>query len=125
MSMNCRRSSAAGVFLIATASAMCFAPVAFAQQGPLYNCPPGYLWTEAGCVQAPSKPPQGRQSPKWSPGPKAHSLAPTNSANVLTAPKPLPRPSKPATDFRPDSKPGEIPPKQVKPGNPTGGPHGA
>ncbi|WP_347260575.1 hypothetical protein [Rudaea sp.] len=121
MSMHSLRP-AAGVFAIAAACAIC-ASAAFAQEGPLYNCPPGYLWTRGGCVQAPSRPAQGQKT-TISPGPKAHSLAPKNPDNMRTTPKPLPRAQMPATDLRPDSKPKEIPPKQVKSGNPLGSPHG-
>lgn len=108
---------------LSLAAATGFTPAAFAQEGPLYNCPPGYLWTVSGCVQAPPRPSQGQKA-KIPPGPKAHSLAPANPNILRTEPKPLPR-AKASTDLRPGSKPSEIPPKWVNPGNPKGSPHGA
>lgn len=95
------------------AAVACVGTTAFAQEGPQYNCPPGYLWTSGGCVQAPSRPPQG-QKPKPLTTPKAHSLAPFNSQVTRTDPNLSSLPKSSHTVLPSDSRPSEIPPKMTR-----------
>lgn len=115
-----------GKLVLCAVAAGCLGTTAVAQEGPLYNCPPGYLWTNGGCIAASaSRPAQQKQQMA---APKAHSLAPGNP-NVQNM---APISHIPPTTFAPESnplskysKPQAIPPKLAKPSGPPSLDHGA